>query len=131
MSKNKFLTIITIVLIIVIVFLYLNYTTNILQKGISYLFPPKLQVDGIVLFYRGGCSHCENVEKFILENNIEGKVDFTRLEVSKNNSNANLLLEKANLCGFPTDKIGVPFLWDGSKCIIGEFDIIDFFKNAK
>jgi len=82
----------------------------------------------IVLFYGDGCPHCALVEKFVSENDIEAKVPFTKKEVYYNKQNANELTEKAEICGMPTDSIGVPFLWDGSKCLVGDQPIIDFFK---
>ena len=83
----------------------------------------------IVLFYGDGCPHCALVEKFVAENSIEAKVPFTKKEVYYNKQNANEMTEKAQICGMPTDSIGVPFLWDGSKCLVGDQDVIEFFKS--
>ena len=83
----------------------------------------------IILFYGDGCPHCALVEKFVVENNIETKVSFAKKEVYYNKQNASELAEKAQTCGMPTDSIGVPFLWDGSKCLVGDQDIIEFFKS--
>jgi glutaredoxin len=86
-------------------------------------------LDGIILFYGQGCPHCANVDKYIAENNVKDKVTFAELEVFSNRDNAKLLEEKAVVCGLATDSIGVPFLWDGSKCKVGDQDIINFFKE--
>lgn len=83
----------------------------------------------IILFYGDGCPHCAIVEKYIEENDIINKVSFAQKEVYHNQSNAKELEEKAKICGLPTDSIGVPFLWDGEKCLIGDQDIINFFKQ--
>jgi len=83
----------------------------------------------IVLFYGDGCPHCALVEKFVAENGIEAKVPYTKKEVYHNSQNADELAKKAKTCGMPTDSIGVPFLWDGSKCLVGDQDIIEFFKS--
>ncbi len=83
----------------------------------------------IILFYGDGCPHCAIVEEYINENNIQDKVPFVQKEVYYNQSNAQELQTKAKICGLPTDEIGIPFLWDGEKCLIGDQDIIDFFKN--
>jgi len=83
----------------------------------------------LVFFYGETCPHCKNVEKFLEENkNIEEKVKFDKLEIS-NKDNAKILLEKAEKCGLSQENIGVPLFWDGSKCIVGDVDIIDFLKN--
>lgn len=83
----------------------------------------------IVLFYGEGCLHCKIVEEYIKENNIKDKVSFVEKEVYYNQENQKELIEKAKICGFPKNNIGVPFLWDGKTCIIGDQDIINFFKT--
>ena len=128
MKKNLILTIVAIGLIVLAGLFYFGYTSGNLQK---IFFKPKVEASGTILFYGNGCSHCENVDKFIKENNVEDKIKFTKLEVFNNKENANILVEKANACGLPTDKIGVPFLWDGNNCISGDVDIIKFFQNAE
>jgi glutaredoxin len=85
--------------------------------------------DQIILFYSDGCPHCAKVEEYIKENNIQNKISFVQKEVYYNQDNAQELLEKAKLCGLPINSIGVPFLWDGKKCLIGDQDIIKFFKQ--
>ena len=87
------------------------------------------EANGIVLYYGDGCPHCALVEEFVTENNIEAEVSFTKKEVYYNKQNASELAEKAMTCGMPTDSIGVPFLWDGSECLVGDQDIIEFFKS--
>lgn len=83
----------------------------------------------IILFYGQGCPHCAIVEDYIRENNIKNKVSFEEKEVYYNQNNANDLAQKAKACGIPTDSIGVPFLWDGEKCYVGDQEIIDFFNK--
>ncbi len=83
----------------------------------------------IILFYGDGCPHCAIVEEYIKENSIDDKISFAQKEVYYNQNNAKELETKARICGLPTDSIGVPFLWDGEKCLIGDQDIINFFKQ--
>ncbi len=96
-----------------------------------YLNSPKTQIDtsGIILFYSEGCPHCQNVDNFIAQNNVEQKVKFARLEVFNNKDNQKVLLQKAQACNLPLDQIGVPLLWDGNTCIVGDQDIIKFFQG--
>lgn len=84
---------------------------------------------GIILFYGNGCPHCENVEKFIKDKNITSKIQFSELEVFNNDKNAKILREKARICRIDSTQIGVPFLWDGQKCFLGEDDVISFLKS--
>jgi glutaredoxin len=83
----------------------------------------------IVLYYGEGCPHCKIVDEYIAENNVEQKIQFVKKEVWFNQKNALELGEKAKTCGLPTNSIGVPFLWDGGKCLIGDQEIINFFKE--
>lgn len=83
----------------------------------------------IIFFYGDGCPHCAIVEEYIEENRVNDKIAFSTKEVYYNRSNSKQLEEKAEICGMPTDSIGVPFLWDGEKCLVGDVDIIEFFKS--
>lgn len=83
----------------------------------------------IILFYGENCPFCQKVEDFIKENKVEEKVRFERKEVFNNEENARELVEKAQICGLSAAEIGVPLLWDGSKCFVGDTDIINFFKQ--
>ncbi|MEK7658686.1 MAG: hypothetical protein AAB352_02355 [Patescibacteria group bacterium] len=85
--------------------------------------------EGIILFYGEGCPHCKIVDDYIKANNIKDKVKFIELEVFNNKNNANILLAKAKTCNIDQSQIGVPFLWDGSKCLLGDQDVINFFKE--
>lgn len=85
-------------------------------------------ISQIIFFYGDGCPHCANVEKYFKENSIKEKISFAEKEVYHNQQNSKELAEKAKTCGMPTDSIGVPFLWDGTKCLVGDQDIIEFFK---
>jgi len=103
--------------------------------GVSFVFLRNKnnnpEIKDIILFYKDGCPACAAVEDFLKQNDIESKVEFSRLEVYYNKSNASLLLEKAKVCGIEEKDLGVPFLWDkvSSKCLIGVQDIINFFKE--
>ncbi len=83
----------------------------------------------MTLFYGKGCPHCAIVEKYIKANNVQKKLKFEEKEVYYNKTNAQQLIEKAKKCGLSTQSIGVPFFWTGSHCLIGDNDIINFFKE--
>ena len=83
---------------------------------------------GIILFYGDTCPHCKVLEEWIKENNIEEKIEITKLEVYNNEDNRKLLVEKATECGI-TDNIGVPFLWTGTDCVVGDQLIEQFFQG--
>ena len=84
----------------------------------------------IVIFYSDNCPHCLNVENFLEENKVLERVAYTRKSVDNNSANLFQLREKALACNLFGD-IGIPFLWDkqNSKCLVGDEDVINFFKE--
>jgi len=88
-----------------------------------------IEPQGIILFEGDGCPHCALVEEFLAQNKVKEKVDFTTLEVYKNKDNAALLVKKAKICNIPTTGMGVPFLWDGTTCLVGDVEINKFFQE--
>ncbi len=85
---------------------------------------------GAILFYGETCPHCKIVEEYMLENGTREKLEFKELEVYNNKSNAALLTQTAKNCGLDTATgIGVPFFYDGEKCLIGDADIIAYFEK--
>lgn len=117
--KNKVI-IPTILFIVVLIFSFFVFSQerNKNQKASE-----------IILFYGQGCPHCAIVEEYIKENNIQDKISFVQKEVYYNQNNAKELEAKAKACGLPLNLIGVPFLWDGKNCLVGDQDIINFFKE--
>jgi hypothetical protein len=130
MNRNLLLAIIGLVLIVLAFFIFTQYGQSILSNILSYFSKPISTPVGIILFYGEGCPHCKIVDDFISQNKIEDKVKFTRLEVFNNKDNANVLLQKATDCKIDQNNVGVPFLWDGKSCLVGDVEIINFFKNA-
>lgn len=126
--KNKVI-IPGILFLIVAVFSVIMITQNN-KTSFSQITPlaNSSESQGIILFYGDGCPHCLIVEEYLDSNNVSGQVQYAMKEVYYNQVNAAELGEKAKSCGMPTDSIGVPFLWDGSSCYVGDQDIINFFK---
>ena len=97
-----------------------------------------LAPEGIVLFYGEECPHCKNVEDYIAQNKITETVKFTQLEVafgtrtsSELLANSGLAIQLAKKCNLDVKNgVSIPFLYDGKNCLIGDVDIINFFKNA-
>lgn len=83
----------------------------------------------IIFFYGETCPHCKIVEEYMDENKIKDKVPFVSKEIYKNKQNSDELIAKAKICGLAVNSIGVPFLWDGQKCLIGDQPIINFFEE--
>ena len=101
------------------------------EKSKSQIQTNEPAASQIILFVGDGCPHCAIVEDYVAKNKIADKISFTQEEVYHNQDNAKELGEKAKICGLPTNSIGIPFLWDGvgEKCVIGDQNVIDFFKS--
>jgi uncharacterized protein YxeA len=120
MKKKLFIIIIIIIVAAAIIgagFLYFNLSRE------------KIDLNQIILFYGQTCPHCKIVDDYIKNNNIEQKIKFIKLEVFNNQQNAKILSERAVSCGISSKQVGVPFLWTGSACVIGDVNVIDFLKE--
>jgi len=119
---NKKVIIPTILFIIVLIF-----SVMILLENKESNHP--VEQSQIILFYGDGCPHCAIVENYIKENNVKDKLPFEEKEIYYNQKNENELVEKAKLCGIPTNLISIPFLWEEGKCYVGDQEIIGFFNQ--
>ena len=131
LMKNKIL-IPTILFAVVLIFSFFALSQEKDKNQISTnetVAEEGQSADQIILFYGDGCPHCAIVEEYIKENSIGDKISFAQKEVYYNQNNAKELEAKAKICGMPTDSMDVPFLWDGEKCLIGDENIINFFKQ--
>lgn len=91
--------------------------------------------DPDLIFYWGnGCPHCENVEKWLDQNNQDKKLKINYKEVYYNKDNQTVLLDIAKqYCPeiIETGGIGVPTGFDpvAKKCIQGDTPIIEFLTS--
>ena len=122
-------TILFIIVFILSIVVLLQNKENNLSDNSATQDNQQTKQNQIILFYGDGCPHCAIVEDYIENNNIKEKLSFGEKEVYYNQNNANDLAQKAQMCGISTDSIGVPFLWDGLKCYVGDQEIIDFFNE--
>jgi len=84
----------------------------------------------VILFYGDTCPHCQNVDDYLKENKVRERFSFQELEVYNNQKNAALLTKTAQTCGLDTSAgVGVPFLFDGQNCLVGDRDVINYFQN--
>lgn len=89
---------------------------------------PKYEGGVLDLFFRTGCPHCENVQKFIDDNKVEEKISINHLDATIE-ENSLKMLQYAKKCSLDTATLGVPFLWTGSTCLMGDVDINAFLKQ--
>ncbi len=123
-KNNRYITLSVITLIIVVIggLFWLGRQQANNKNGAQ-------DESGMILFYSLSCPHCQTVEQYISDNNVTEKYKFARLEISQNQKNSAKLIAQAKACGLDTQGVGVPFLWTGEECLMGDVDIIEFFKN--
>lgn len=83
----------------------------------------------LIFYYGDTCPHCHIVDNYIKNNRISQKLNITNKEVYNNQDNADELRAKAKLCGIPDNALGVPLLWNGRDCLVGDQPIIDFLND--
>ncbi len=81
-----------------------------------------------ILFYSQTCPHCQKVEKYINGNQAAEKLPIEEKNISQP-ANRNELIKYAQKCGLATDRIGVPLLFDGQRCLVGDQEIISFLRQ--
>jgi glutaredoxin-related protein len=85
--------------------------------------------EAMILFYGEECPHCQNVITYLQEHRTINCVE--KKEVYSSNGNRTALLDTAKKCKISENEIGLPLLWTGNKCVIGDKDIIGLFDKTK
>lgn len=83
----------------------------------------------VVFYYGDTCPHCKNVEEFVAQNNVQEEFSFVSKEVYNDLNNSKELKLTAKKCGLEEKSVGVPLLWTGENCLVGDTDIIAFFQE--
>lgn len=107
-----------------------NATAETADKYQNY---PVYDDPDLVFYWGNGCPHCENVEKWLDENNSDQKLKINYKEVYYNQDNqADLLKTVQQYCSDLSNKqeIGVPTGFDpvDKKCIQGDAPLIEFLS---
>lgn len=126
MNQKQYLIAGAIIIVFVFGFLFFLKTPSVSKNVTNNVAAYQGKM---VLFYGNTCPHCAKVEKFIQDNDIEKKFSFEKKEVYENRANAEIMKDLAGACGIPLTGMGVPLFWDGSKCLIGDEPIINFFSK--
>jgi glutaredoxin len=86
----------------------------------------------LIIYWGQGCPHCENVKKYISDNNLDSKIKLSFKEVYYNKDNQSQLTETIRKCPeIDSSKgVGVPLAFDTTtnKCFSGDQPIIDWLK---
>jgi glutaredoxin len=91
----------------------------------------EIYVADFIFFYGETCPHCQDVEEFLNENNVDEQINLVRLEVYSNQENQTLMAQKLEGCSdIDEDSKGaVPFLYSKDKCLVGSTPIIEHLKE--
>ncbi len=84
----------------------------------------------LILFYGQECPHCAELEKIMDKQQIKDKVDIEEKEVYHNPDNLSEIFKVASSCGISEDSVGVPLLWDGKNCYVGNEEILNFLNKV-
>lgn len=99
------------------------------KQGSSEESTPPPSPTGYEYFWGQGCPHCAQVDEFLSTWENKDKLKLEKKEVYNNPANAQLMRQRANACGLPSNQIGVPFLYTPEgECIVGDTPIISFFE---
>lgn len=87
----------------------------------------------LILFWGEGCPHCQKVESYIKENNLNSKVKISSKEVYYDKENQKLIESIVQKCPEIDSSrgIGVPLAFDTKnvKCLYGDTPIIEWLKT--
>jgi len=126
--KQKIITLLVVVLIAGLLSLVVIVSNNKEKQAAEQKIVTLKNADP-VFYYGNTCPHCEIVEEWLVANEVEKKMTFSRKEVYDNRENAAELTKVAVSCGLSANTIGVPFLYAEGQCLIGSPDIIGYFAQ--
>lgn len=123
MSKKTIWTFAGVGIVVVFLAVFLFLRSSIKEVNWS-------ELDNQITYYYGAdCPHCARVLQFIEENKIAEKVAFVKKEVSYNISNGQEFSQVTKKCGISSSEAGVPLVYAEGKCLMGEPEVMGFFKE--
>ena len=129
MKNKKLYSLVAVVTVIVAVMIFWGIrSTPRLEAPVAEKLDGT-EESGITYYYSRASSFSMNVQKFFDENKIEEKVVFSKKEVMPNTENSREMDMRAKECGLSEKETGIPFLYAGGKCFVGEEEIMEFFKK--
>ena len=120
------------IFIVVIALLLIGGYFLLLSKSSSSTStsPQNSNPNALLYFWSETCPHCKNVAAFLESWDGKDKISLDKREISTNQDNAKLFIEKSASCKIPAEKAGVPLLiTPKGECLNGDQPIINFFKS--
>lgn len=83
----------------------------------------------MTLYWGERCANCSALEAYFAANSPERLAAIIRKEIHRNPQNHAELYRVGKACGIPEERIDIPFLAVGNRCLIGNSDIITFLED--
>ncbi len=93
--------------------------------------PVEPTVSGISIYSRPDCPHCTVVDTYLKDKGFYERFSVAKKNILGSENNRRELYERAAACGIRESDIGVPFLADGTVCLMGDTPIIDYFEKKQ
>ncbi|MFZ6015578.1 MAG: hypothetical protein ACOYUZ_04475 [Patescibacteria group bacterium] len=82
-----------------------------------------------ILYVSDSCPHCATVKGHIKQYGFDKDYKIEYKESYNNRDNTAELLQRADYCRIPIDRVGVPLLWDKQRCFMGDDSIIEYLDS--
>lgn len=130
MNKKNILFTSLLLLLIALVFLFFNIMSTEVSEEDNFIDQTNVAVDEeLILFYGEGCQYCSIVNNYINENDLEFKTQLQVKEIYFNEENSSEFDSKFSQCQPQPPFRGVPLLWHGGFCLMGEQEIVEYLEN--
>jgi len=83
---------------------------------------------GLELFTSESCPHCQIVKREISDNGWDKSLPISQKPLEQD-ANRQLVAKRAKACKLALDRLQVPLLWDGRRCLTGDGPILDYLKR--
>lgn len=130
MNQKNLLFTSLVLLLIALVFLFFNIMKTEVSEEDNSIDQVNVALDEeLTLFYGDGCQYCTVVNNYIDQKNIENLTQLQVKEIYFNEENSSEFDSKFSQCQPQPPFRGVPLLWHGGFCIMGEQEIVDYLDS--
>jgi len=92
----------------------------------TFSIPP-----GQFYFYSKNCTHCTTVNDYVALNNVKQKLFYVSQDIDTDKNALALIQVIGRQCKLSVADLAVPLFWNGSRCYVGDTDVISYFKTLK
>ncbi len=130
MNKKTIIFTSLVFLLIALVFIFFNLMNIEVVEDKAIVERIDIDInEELILFNGSGCEYCSIVDTFVEENDLEAKTPLQVKEIYFDDENLNEFDAKFNNCNPKPPFRGVPLLWHGGFCLMGEQEIVDYLSR--